>query len=384
MTGVALNRIPAVTSRIIIPGAGAWSVELDVDLGSSGEVPTGRAVISVGDESLAGTVDPRGTGKMGVRAHVRVVGGGGGWDKPVDAVHLHNDFGLFSTAVYQTTAAAVGEVVADPSPRRLGVDYVRAAGPASRVLRGVAWYVDASGITVIGKRPVLAVGPEVAVLEWDPLIRRAVLASDALVWPGALLVDDRFGRAVVKDVEQTFGPDGARVLASCETASEGATDEAGSRLARGLMAIARHAVGLTELRSYVYRVVLQAEDGRLTLQAVTKADGLPELLKLVPIWSSVAGLTQRLAASSLVLVEFINGDPALPIVTAIAPASGPPSKTTLAAARVEAGAGTSAAVLASTSLTQWMTIVTSTLNGLTAPGTVAPPTGFTATKLFGE
>jgi hypothetical protein len=370
---IRINGAVAVSGRFLAPGAGVWSFEASVDLGAAETPPEGRVTVTVGSDTLSGTVDPRRSGRMGTTARVLVVAGAGGWDKPVPALHLKNDLGVTSTAAFTAAAAAVGETVVDPAPRRLGADYVRTAGPASRVLRGVAWYLDAAGVTHIGKRPALPIAPDVSILEWDPLERRAVLAADRLVWPGTLLVDPRFGTGIVRDVEQNFTADGARVLAWCETGAI-AEEEAGNRLARGLAALAAHAVGVVHLRRYAYRVVLQGADGRVTLQVVSREDRVPEMLRAVPVWAWPPGVSQILAPGTVVLVAFVAGDAAAPVVVGFDPNAPPAISTSVG--------GDVPLVLASPDLATWVAGVTAYVNGR-APGTLIPPTAHVATRAKG-
>jgi hypothetical protein len=55
-------------------------------------------------------------------------------------------------------------------------------------------------------------------------------------------------------------------------------------------------------------------DGRVDLQAVNKASGVPDL-RYVSAWPGVAGAHAKLAPGAEVLVEFIEGDRAQPILT---------------------------------------------------------------------
>ncbi|WP_437647874.1 hypothetical protein [Sorangium sp. So ce362] len=67
------------------------------------------------------------------------------------------------------------------------------------------------------------------------------------------------------------------------------------------------------LGRYRYRVI--AMEGELAvLQAVRRDAGLPDLPP-VPVVAGMAGLIAELAPSAIVLVEFIEGDPRLPIIT---------------------------------------------------------------------
>jgi hypothetical protein len=382
VTAIALNELPAVSAKLSIPGTGAWLVDVDLDLGPSGTVPTGRAVLTIGAETLVGTIDPRASGRMGTTAHVQLVAGGGGWDKAVPAQHLHNDFGVTSTAVYSVTAAKVGEVVVDAAPVAFGPDFVRSAGPASRVFAGVAWHVDEAGITRIGMRAARAMAADVDILEWDPTTRRAILASETIIWPGTLLEDKRFGSATIRDVEQSWGTGGARITAWCETGAVG-EELAGARLVRALGALARESIGSAYVRLYTYRVALMGGDGRVTLQ-LAGAGSVPKIVESIPLWPGVSGVTETLAEGSRVLVAFIAGDPKKPIVVAFAPDNPPSEKIVLNADRVDVGDGSTAVLRATDAFNTWVGAVTGAINGLVGPGTAVVPPDMASTKLFTE
>ena len=89
-----------------------------------------------------------------------------------------------------------------------------------------------------------------------------------------------------------------------------------SRLLRAMQAIVRETFPRYDfLAKYRYRVVkMNPCDDRVQLQAVRKLAGLPDLLP-VSILPGMAGLSAVLTPGAIVLVEFIEGDPSLPIVT---------------------------------------------------------------------
>jgi len=388
MVPLLLGALNVVTARVSIPGTGVWIADLDIDLGLDGVVPSGRSILTVGTTPLSGTIDPRMTGKFGTKAHVRLVGGGGGWDTIVAALHLHNDFGIFSQAVLSQTAAEIGESVVDATPTRLGTDWVRTAGPAVRVLAGRQWYVDFTGVTIIGPRAPTPVSPSVDVLEWDPTTRRAELASDDLIVPGTLLVDTRFGTATVRDIEQTFEAGSARVIAWCETGETttvpGApTEPSGGRLVRALSALAREASGAAYLRRYRYRVVTQGADKRVTLQIVQTTRGAPELLKDVDVWPGVASFKTTFAPGTNVLVVFVDGDAAQPIVVDIAPDAPPPVLIEVGALVTQFGSGAHPVALAPAIATWMAAVVTVCAAHTTGPITIPPPpAAMTSTHLM--
>lgn len=389
MLPMLLNQLSVVSARIVVPGTGVWIADLDIDLDISGIVPTGRAIFTCGTSILTGTIDDRATGKFGQKAHVQLVGGGGGWDKMVPALHLHADFGVLSTAVFNATAATVGEVVVDSLPKLLGRDYVRTAGPASRVLAGVDWYVNLVGVTIVGPRIPQPFNPlSVDILEWDPDTKRAILAADDIVEPGTILLDLRFGTATVRDVEQTFGPEGARCVAWCATSDipaipgQPASEIAGHRLARALGALARESTGAVYLKPYKYRVALPMPDGRLTLQATSLDIPVPQILQSVEVWPGIPGASAKVTPGTEVVVTFLNGDPSFPVVVGFSNLV-PPIEIDILAARIALGLGTFPVVVGSPAFLAWVIAITGAVNGL-APGSATLPVPLVSTKTFTE
>ncbi len=330
MISLAVGTTPAISIRLVIPWLGAWIAEADLDLPTTEALPSGRVSVSVGGESLVGTVDARASGRFGEKARVRIVAGGGGWDRVVAARDFQNDAGLWSNAALTATAAELGETVVDPKPVLLGNHFVRAAGAASKMFGHRDWFVDASGVTHVVPRLPVPPPADLDVLSWDPSLRLADLATDAIVWPGTTLSDARFGSAVVRDVEQTFANGQGRALAWCGTSPS-------SRLTAALGSAANHSVGVTHLRLYRYRVVAQNSDGRLLLQAIKPVGVVPDVLP-ISIWPGMAGLSAEITPGTEVLLGFVEGDPAQPVVVSFQ--SEPPLTLTLdATTAIELGKG---------------------------------------------
>lgn len=347
---ILLNQLRGMSARVTMPKAGAWFADVDVDPDIP-VLPIGPAILAIGTTTvLKGTIDDRHTGRFGAKATIRLVGGLG-WDKPVPPLHIHNDAGVFSPAIYAVTAATVGEppVVELGPPKLFGVDYVRTQGPAARVFAGVEWWVDILGITHTGPRlPLPAPPPPVIdILEWDPKAKVAVIASDILIQPGMTLVDPvRFGTAIVDDVEHTFKDGGGRAIAWCSTPSlAGAAaaalasppPAAGSKLVRALGALARESAGVSALKKYAYRVVIQAPDGRVNLQLSKLVGAAPPFLTLIDIWAGLPGMSCKLSPTSSVLVSFIEGDPGRPIIVGFDPKNPPAVELKLDALRIALG-----------------------------------------------
>lgn len=94
-----------------------------------------------------------------------------------------------------------------------------------------------------------------------------------------------------------------------------------SAIADALLAIAREAwPRAAYCAPYRYRVIDHVAS-RVRLQAVRAGAGLPDLL-YISVLPGVAGAEATLRAGSLVLVQFIEADPAQPVVTHFEAAGG--------------------------------------------------------------
>lgn len=360
MSTILVNGLPAVSVRLLHPWQGVWTAEVDFDLALVPVVPSGKVVLTIGTTTLAGTIDPDASGAFGEKARARIIGGGGAWHREVQALHFHNDAGVTTSAVVTATAAEIGEAAVVVLPELLGVDYMRTAGPASRVLAGRDWYVTLAGITTIGPRAPLPANPlEIDVLSWDAHEQRAEIATDTVLVPGTILIDPRFGTTTVRDVEQTFDGNGARASARC-----GADAPATGKLAGALAAAVRELGGLATLKNYRYRVVLQGIDGRLTLQAVNAKAGAPDAVSIPP-WYGVPGVKSLVQPGTECAVVFLDGDPAQPVVVSFF--GGDELSTGVATQASQAGV-----VAAMTALN---TALAALLNPVNAPALLLDPSG---------
>lgn len=306
---ILLNGLHAVSVRLLQPWQGAWIADVDFDLAQVPVVPVGPCTLTIGTTVLQGTIDPEASGAFGDKAKARVIGGAGGWHKTVFPLHFHNDAGLFTTNVITATAAEVLERVTVLIPKRLGTDFLRLGGPASRVLAGLDWYVDFTGVTIVGPRPPIPMSTEISILSWDPKDQRAELASDSIISPGTILVDPRFGTETIRDIEQTFSEGKARATAWCS-----GTGSKGSKISTLFKALVNEHGSLATLRPYRYRIVLQGADGRLTLQAIAPTVGIPDCIDL-PIWPGLPGVTMKVVPGGECMVQFLDGDLSQPVVT---------------------------------------------------------------------
>lgn len=309
------HRIVAAT--VHVPWVGPWWA--DVDLEGAPDV-SGRVLLRLRDLELSGTVDPRGSGTHAHERRVQLVGGAGGWGTPVEARHYHNDAQVRAQTVAEDAARLAGEQLGDfaPAAERVGVDYVRQAGPASRVLEdvigGVAWWVDYGGQTQVGARAASEPArTDYEVSDYEARQRMVRLTVDD---PGAV----RIGSVLTERLDEPQAVRELRIEVRAEafdvvawTGGEDGTRGRIDRALRGL--VARYTDGRL-FGKYRYRVSQMSSD-RVELQAVRRGVGLPDMLPL-SMWPGVAGAHAELTPGAHVLVEFIEGDRRFPIVTGFA------------------------------------------------------------------
>lgn len=307
MSPMLVGAVTAVSIRLLIPWVGQWIADVDLDLASDKPLPTGRVVVTVGGTQLIGTVDADASGRLGEKARVRIIAGAGAWQKHVDRLEFHNDAGLQSTDVLTATAGLVGETIVEAKPVSFGVRYARASGPASSVLDGLSWYVDAQGITQVRARAPITPSSDVEILDWMPDEKRAELAADTIVWPGTVLNDARIGTQTIREVEQVFSAEsGARVNAWMTIGSTPSTEA--TRYHAAMRRMVERFAGVKHLRTYKYRVVVQGVDGRVTLQAVDTDIGIPDTLP-VDIFPGMPGDTAKITPGTECLLQFTEGSP---------------------------------------------------------------------------
>lgn len=308
--------------RVYVPNKGVWHATVDMP---GGAPLSGAVTIKLGSLELHGTVaaDFAGTHQSVTRA--RVIGGGDGWRKLLPPKAYHNDAGVKAQLVAADAARAAGETLGTfiPQAERLGVDFVRDYGTAARALElaagdNVAWWVDYAGVTHAGPRPSTPLDKSAYhVMAYDPRARVATLGTDdpGLIVIGAMLVDQLDNPGVIRELRISATEDEMRVMAWL-----GGSESGGGRLAGVMREIAVRATDGHLHGTYRYRVVAMAGQ-RVELQAVRKLIGLPDIAP-VSMWPGVAGAHAQLALGAEVLVNFIDGDRAQPVITHFAGADG--------------------------------------------------------------
>jgi hypothetical protein len=307
-----------VACKLQVPQRGAWFAVCDFE--GAPDV-AGSQTLTIGQMSLVGTIVSEYAGAFGEQRRCLFVGGAGQWGTFPPARAYHNDAGVKALLIAQDVAREVGETLGtfEPELERVGVDYVRDAGQlASRVLEDVIgdrlWWVGFDGVTVVGERPTPAplVAESYRVLSYDPRARVAQLSLNdpSLLSIGHVLAGPALPEPqTVHEYTVQVDAAGVRVSAWCGGGSRSA-----GRLAELFARVAARVTDAPLLGLYRYRVVRMAGDGRASLQSVRRAAGLPDI-EPISQWPGVAGAHAELTPGAEVLVAFVEGDRAQPVVT---------------------------------------------------------------------
>lgn len=311
------NRVTQVSIRV--PAAGAWSAIVDFDTKLTDAALTGAATIQVGERTFSGTFFSDLTGTYQLQSRAFVLGGAAGWGTLVPAKVYHSDSGVHAKTVIADLVAAAGETLAGTAyDASFAADYTRAAGSAGDALRtvlgAVPWHVEYDGTTQIGERTEAEIVGKYEVLEYDPRWHLSTVATDDVqaVKPGSILRGQLATPMVVRDMEIRCDAGATRLLCYCQPLGGTVTD---GRLWRVLRAVVRAVLPeMPYLGRYRYRVVYaNPGDHRYQLQAVSLANGLPDMLP-VSVSPSTPGLAASLVLGSVVQLQFLDGDPRYPVV----------------------------------------------------------------------
>jgi hypothetical protein len=313
----------AIAVRLLVGYAGPWQAW--VQLGDEGALPQPpeRVTIRLGDLALVGVVAPDDDGTQGLQRFTRIVGGGGGWGASVERRGYHNDAGVKARLIADDVAREVDETIGtfEPAATRVGFDYARQAGVASTALSdaigpGVAWWVGYDGVTNVGARPVTTPNAtSYQVLSFDPREDMADVQVDdaSTLVIGSTLTTGLDAPGVVREFELTCEGGSALKI----SAWLGGSAQQPGRLAGLVGQLVRRVVSDRLYGIYRYRVAtMHPGDGRVDLQAISA--GVPDLNLITP-WPGVPGAHGNIAPGSEVLVQFVDGSRASPVVTAYAP-----------------------------------------------------------------
>ncbi len=325
---MTFNGIKVTSCRLSFLWRGCWIADLELDVEDvklaapilAAKTP---GLLLAGGSTLKCVIDPNASGVFADKAHARVVGGNGGWDKVVAAQHFQNPgAALVSTLVYAATAAAVLEPPPlDPIPQIFGEHYARVKGPASRVFGSRDWFVHPlTGIVSVTAWPPAIPDPEWTIIDFDISQKRITISGENIILPGTVIADVRFGTKtyIARDVEQVFDSHGS-------TATVWVSENESSRLSGTLESLIQEMSGSAALKTYKYRFVIPV-GGKMALQGITP--GAPDL-NPIEQWTGISGIAAKLAGQTAlapateIIVGFAGGDLAVPYIAAFSDLSKP-------------------------------------------------------------
>ena len=288
-------------AELQIPAWGVWWADVEID---TADHLAGDVELQLADVTCRGTIISGGPAEGGAR--YRIAGGKGRWGKGVPRKSYANDAGIKASTVLGDAAAACGETLLGAPSTRLGPHYARADGPASRVLNTIAprgWYVGLDGVTRIGQRPTAAFVGDAAAVRTDRAVGVVELAVESIAGLEPGVTYDGVS-AVDVEISQDASRITARLYGSAPTTR---------RLSALQGLIDQLYPDLRYRGAFEFRVVTQSGE-RLNLQPARVSLGFPDLSR-VPVRPGLSGSRSDVALGSLVLVQFVNANPARPVVT---------------------------------------------------------------------
>ena len=323
--------------RVCVPQHGAWyaDVVMLADPALSGSV-----TLTIGTLDLVGTVYEFGT--RGEQSFARIVAGAGAWGTLLPAKDYHNDAGVKRKLLAEDAARGAGETLETiTDATTIGTHYVRRTGPASRTLEAAfgAWHVGFDGVTRIGERPTSnpAAGSYI-VEDAEPENATLTMEDVASVTIGSVLSEGLDTPITVRDMEIEITSDIAVVRVW-----GGGSASSMDRLGDAMRTLIGRATEVKIWGKRTYRVS-EMDGDRVKLQAINRAAELPDILP-VSMFPGVAGVHAALTPGATVAVEFLDGDPARPVVTGFVGKDGtgfvPVSLTLDASTEIKVGASAS-------------------------------------------
>ena len=313
----SVNGIQIVAGSLVIPLVGAWTADLHL---ATAQQVTGQATVVIGNLTLVGNVfrsDP-----YGGQTRVRIVGGAGGWRKPISAQGYGTGGGVKLSTVLQDAAKACGETVSVASDTTIGNAYVRVAFDTSvagdilwqMVAQGFipAWYVDPAGTTQTKAWPSVTVNTPFTVTDQKPDEGAVEIATeDYAAWmPGASFSNPLLASGQTfqsSGVHYVWGNDGTfRLEVLTSSATEGADRVLGpiQQLVQKELAPARF------YGRYAY-TVSNPSDSTIDGTPVNKTLGLPDVQSVPIAADSVAKYAPPAGAACHIM--FLDGVPTQPV-----------------------------------------------------------------------
>jgi hypothetical protein len=296
--------------RVSLPRYGVWTAWATLSTGDPVSASPGGALLQVAGLPLVGTVTRQ--GQRNGLCSVEMVGGFGGWGRPVPPDGFRADNLVRLSTFAESLATATGERVLLPpgSDRKLGdvaarLGAVDAGALLSQVCampagaEVIPWWVAPDGTTWLSTRPGLAVSARV--VDVDPLGRAYEFAEDNALplMPGATI-----DGVPIEELRVEVTGDAVREVAVVAAPGE-EPDTFAARFRRLALRIFGPHVSARTLYRYVVKEVYA--DGRLRAEPVRSLLAPP--LDGLRVWPGIAGGRCRPKPRSEVIVQFADGDP---------------------------------------------------------------------------
>ena len=169
----SVNGLQIVGGTLIVPLVGAWTADLHL---ATDQAVSGQATVVIGNLTLVGAVFR--SEAYGGQVRARIVGGYGGWRKPIASQGYGTGSGVKLSTVLTDAANACGEQVNIAADMTIGNAYVRVAFDTSvagdvlwqMVAQGhiPAWYVAPSGVTQTQAWPTSTISTPFTVTDQKP------------------------------------------------------------------------------------------------------------------------------------------------------------------------------------------------------------------------
>lgn len=376
-----------VSGMLSWPLYGAWTA--DVVLATDTAPVPSPCTVTIGNLTLSGT--PYRQTTFAGRTEARIVGGAGGWSKPVQKRGYNNPaVGVLRSQVIADAALEVGETAVTSVDATLGDQYLRYADKASRVLvreSGGQWWIDPLGVTHVGPRTTATILSPFTIESFDGASGTLRIATED---PASWQPGNTFSSATVP-APQTIASVRHELRANGVARLEVMISAGGNdRWIEDIRQIIRQELANSLVYARVWEYVVVSSDGtNVDLFPVDPSAPIPPL-KGIPIRTGIAGGSCTPAPGTHLAVGFLDANAGKPRVFGVFDGTLPTQEAIDATALLKLGpsvavvqiAGGATPIVPTPWATGLATALAATAASLTAFG-VGPPTPLTPLGAIG-
>lgn len=309
----SVNGQQIVAGSLLVPLVGAWTADLTL---ATQQPVSGSATVVIGNLTLIGYVYR--SDSYGGQVRARLVGGAGGWRKPIPSQGYGTSGGVSLSTVLRDAARACGETVDVAKDTTIGNAYVRTAFVSSvagdvlwqMVSQGFipAWYVAPNGMTATTSWPASVVSTPFTVTDQKTDEGSVEIATEDYVsWmPGCLFSAPQLsGTYTSAGVHYVWTGDGKfrfEVLTSTG---------AGDRMLGPIQQVIQKELAPTRYYGRYEYTVSSPTKTTIDGSPVDPSQGLPDVLDVPLTGDSISAYAP--AAGATCHIMFLNGLPTKPI-----------------------------------------------------------------------